>query len=114
LLKQSAVYWAVTGYDGFGGRSFAEPVELAVRWEDRQQLFVDLGGQEAVSRSVAYLGTDVENGGYLYLGTLNDLASDGVDPLTVGDAQEIRSFEKIPSLDGLRFVRKAWLVAGRD
>ena len=50
------------------------------------------------------LGQDVLQQGYLYLGL-----SGAVDPSTVSGAHEIRGFEKIPSIRGTKFVRKALL-----
>lgn len=111
-LNQTAVYWGSPTSDGTGGRTFgsAYPVEVDVRWEQVQKLFIDGSGQEVRSRAVVYVGQDLDLGGYLYLGTLDDLSSaEQADPLAISGAYEIRSFEKVPDINAGRFVRKAWL-----
>lgn len=115
-LRQTAVYWGSPSPDGYGGRSFDDPVELSpdndngVRWEQRTILFLDTEGQERVSQAVVYVAQDVDMGGYLWQGALDDLTTaQKADPLSLDTAREIRRFEKLPSLDGSRFVRKAVL-----
>ena len=109
-LRQTAVYWSSPTNDGHGGRTFDEPTETMVRWEERQEMFVDALGREVRSSAVVYAGRDLDLGGYLYLGTLNDLASDEeADPMIVNSAREIRSMSKIPDIRARRFFRKVWL-----
>ena len=109
-LKQTAVHWGNPSSDGFGGRTFDDAVELDVRWQDRQELFVDAQGREQTSRAVVYVATDLSVGGYLYLGELADLSSaEEGDPLTVATAYEIRAISKTPDIGADRFARKVWL-----
>ena len=106
-LNQTAVYWGNPVSDGAGGRTFADPVEVAVRWEDK---FIDLRGREVRSRAVVYLAQDVVAEGYLYLGTLADLSSaEEGDPLSIAAAYEIRGYAKSPDVAGGRFLRQVWL-----
>lgn len=109
-LKQAAVYWGNPSSDGYGGRTFDDPVEINVRWSDRQEMFVDTQAREQVSRAVVYVATDLVIGGYLYLGTLADLSSaEEGDPLSISTAYEIRSISKTPDIGADRFARKVWL-----
>ena len=109
-LKQTAVFWANPVEDGQGGATFDEPVELSVRWEQKQELFADASGQERRSDAVVYVGRDVAVGEYLFLGGLDDLSTaEAGDPLIVTGAYEIKKFEKIPDLSTSRYVRKVWL-----
>jgi hypothetical protein len=110
-LKQTAVYWASPTPDGFGGATFTTGAEIACRWEDKDELFVDRAGQEVRSHAMVYVGQDLDDGGYLYLGDLDDLSSaEEADPLTVTGAYEIRSFQKSPRLKAAtEFLRKATL-----
>ncbi len=103
-LKQNETYWSPGTNDGFGGRNFGSPTALKGRWEDTIELFVDVSGNEVTSLAKVYLAVDVENKGYLFLGT-----STGADPTSVSDAREIRSFKKIPNLKGTLFERLAML-----
>ena len=119
VTAQTAVYWAAPSADGFGGMSFSDPVELTppngVRWDEKVQLIMDKGitstGKEIVSNAVVLLNQDVEEQGYLYLGSLDDLDSgEQDDPLTVEGAYEIKQVEKIPLFKSTdEFVRKAYL-----
>ena len=109
-LSQTAVYWGNPASDGYGGRTFDAGVEISVRWEDTQEMFVDDAGQESVSRAIVFVSQDVKVGGYLHSGPLSDISSaEDVDPLTVSTAYEIRKFDKVPSIDATIFVRTAWL-----
>jgi len=109
-LRQTAVYWGNPQNDGYGGRTFDDAVEIDVRWEGRQNLFIDAAGQEKRSRAVVFVKSDVDLGGYLYLGELTDLSSaEEGDPLSIATAYEIAGFEKIPDIAAGKFVRKAWL-----
>ncbi len=110
VLTQTAVYWGTPATTGSGGRTFASPVELSVRWEQRHDLFVDSTGAEVRSNAVVYTGQDVAINGYLFLGDLDDLSSaEESDPTTLSDAYEIRGFESVPNIKGDRFARKAFL-----
>jgi hypothetical protein len=109
-LKQTAVYWGSPVASGSGGRTFAEPVELSLRWEQKQELFIDARGQEVRSNAVVFVSQDVSLGTYLFLGDLDDLDSDQEDdPMSVSGAYEIRGFEKIPDRRGTSFLRKVYL-----
>lgn len=109
-LKQTAVFWANRVEDGQGGATFDEPVELSVRWEQKQEMFADANGQERRSDAVVYVSRDVAVGEYLFLGGLADLSSaEEGNPLIVDGAHEIKKLEKTPDFSGSRYVRKAWL-----
>lgn len=112
-LKQTAVYWAFSGPDGAGGFSYDAAVEANVRWEDKQELFLDNEGRERLSRAVIAIDIDVVVGSYLYLGGIDDLPSDTTDPFcdeTKTDAHEIKAFQKSPRLKRpTEFFRKVWI-----
>ncbi len=110
MHKQTAVYWSTPSSDGMGGYTFATPVEILCRWEDIQKMFIDADGNEVRSTSVVYLGQDVDIGGWLYLGDLDDISSADEDsPGSVSGAKEIRSFSKIPNFNASDFQRKVML-----
>lgn len=119
VCVQTAVYWGSPTPDGYGGKTFADPVELTppngVRWDQKVQLVEDKGiratGEEIISNAVVLLNQDVDEQGYLYLGSLDDLDSGVQDnPLEVEGAYEIKKVEKIPLFrSATEFVRKAYL-----
>ncbi len=106
--KQTIVYWGTAAKDKWGDKTFAAPVEIVGRWEDKKELFRDIAGREVVSRSIVYLGQDVVEGEYLYLGTLASIAS-AANPESVSNAFEIRSFTKSPNIAATDFERKVMI-----
>lgn len=136
--KQKAVYWGSPTEDGFGGKTFADPVEIACRWEDMQQIVTDAKGNEITSRALVFVLQDVDEEGMLYLGTLAALdiildellTADNVDitadnetitadasiaplpnPMTIEGAYIIKRFQKTPALrNTTEFLRKAYLT----
>ena len=114
FFNQTAVYWGSPVPNGWGGFTYADPVEVAVRWTDTQERFATAGGapgntvSEILSRSVILAETDFDVKGRMYLGALIDLDS-GQEPDYV-DALTIESFSKIPDKTASQYLRKAWLV----
>jgi hypothetical protein len=109
-LNQDAVYWGSPANDGYGGLTFADPVQIHVRWEDKQVMFVDASGKDMLSQAVVYVDRALEIDGYLYLGTLDDLSSgELVNPLLVAEAYPVRGRSSSPDFRAQKFVRKVWL-----
>jgi hypothetical protein len=119
--KQVAVYWGNPVKDGQGGFTFAEPVEIYCRWEEMNQIVTDAKGNELTSRALVYTLQDVDEEGYLYLGTLENLydsmpdaesSEGGLDkPQDIEGAYIIKRFQKVPALGSTtEFVRKAYLT----
>ena len=121
--KQTCVYWGNPVNDGEGGFTFDNPVELLCRWEGKVQVIKDddAKGGEIECVAIVYLLQDVDEQGYLYLGTLDDLeaAEDSSEnssggwynPQAVDGAYKIKQFEKMPALGSTTtFVRRAYLT----
>lgn len=108
-LLQTVVFWGTPSADGYGGFTYADPVELNARWEDRQELFINAQGREELSRAIVYVDADVEAGGYLYLGELDDFDSSAPVPTENASAYMIKAFQKIPNLRATDYQRKVWL-----
>jgi len=111
LSVQTAVYWGIPTDDGYGGYTYSTPVEIAVRWEDSTKVITTSKGVEYTSRAEVIVNQDVDEEGYLYLGTLSDLTEkQKEDPKLVDGAQKIMRFDKIPMIFKTdEFVRKAYL-----
>lgn len=108
--NQTAVYWGTPLKDGRGSFTYSDPVEVAVRWQDKKEVVTDSKGQELVSKAEVILLQDVDEQGLLFLGDLDDLDSTQEDdPTTVDGAYLIIKFDKSPDLKGREFIRKAWL-----
>lgn len=123
MRRQNAIYWPPEGLDDFGKQSFGDLIELTlsgdvnsrVRWEDRQEEFVDANGTIALSSSVVYCpvlpgGGEVEIGGFLWLGDRSDLSDEDI-PVNNSGAAEIRKVDKIPNLKTSEHIRTAYLQA---
>ena len=100
---QTAVYWGTPVADGYGGKTFADPVEISCRWEDRVEKISTITtsklGEEIISKAQVFTTQDVEELGWLFLGDLDDLDSDEeADPMTVDGAYEIKRFDKTPAM----------------
>lgn len=121
--EQVCVYWGSPENDGYGGRTFDDPVEVNCRWEDKKELFKDDEGNETLSNSVVYVNQDLDQEGYLYLGDFDDLidldSGDSADssgtvatlsPLDIEGAYIIKKFNKLPGIKGTTFVRKIYLT----
>ena len=118
VCVQTAVYWAASKSDGYGAISFSDPIELTppngVRWDGKVQLIMDKGttdtGKEIVSNAVVLLNQDVDEQGYLYLGSLDYLDSNPGNPKEISGAYEIQRFDKTPAMRSTtEFLRKAYL-----
>ena len=99
-LRQRAVYWplgsAETGgfdTDDYGQPAYAAAYELACRWEDVSEEFLDGKGERSFSNSHVMVGNDVMVGGVLWLGNLVDV-TDLLVPKNNAGAWEIKRFDK--------------------
>lgn len=110
FLKQTACYWGAPVNDGYGGFSWAAPIEIPVRWTDSTQVVSDGKGNQIVCKSVVMVAVDLQELGMLYLGTLDDLDSaEEDDPASVDGCYQIKRFDRIPTIKGTTFLRVAYL-----
>lgn len=106
ISVQDAIYWGNPQPDGYGGKTFADPVEIKVRWANKISLITGNNGKQETANVEVITNEDLDTGGYLKLGTLSDLNSSGVDPLEVDGAYEIVLKEKVPLIkSSTEFVR---------
>jgi len=117
MLKDTCVYWGNPQNDGEGGFTFDGAMELDCRWEEMKQIVTDAKGNEITSRALVFVNQDLDEEGYLYLGTLDELydsaeSSAGAidDPKQIAGTYIIKRFQKTPSLDGRGYLRKAYLT----
>ena len=121
MRRQNAIYWPPATSDDFGHQTYGALVELVltetgnycVRWEDRNEEFID--GAQTVQRSnaVVYVpllpdGTEVRVGGFLWLGNRADLTSETVPQSNPG-AWEVRQVAKLPNLKATEHLRTVYL-----
>ena len=115
MCTQTAVYWGAPVADGYGGKTFDDPVEIDCRWENQVEKISWQGasklGEEIVSRAQVFTTQDVDELGWLFLGDLDDLSSaEEADPMSVDGAYEIKRFDKTPAMRSTtEFSRVAYL-----
>jgi hypothetical protein len=110
-LNQTAVYWGNPQADAWGGMTYADPVEVAVRWTENQEKFVSGTNdsyEEKLSKVYVISETDFVVKGRMMLGTLTDLTSDMLPGSN--NALTIDGYAKIPDRTASQYLRKAWLI----
>jgi hypothetical protein len=114
FLNQTLVYWGNPQDDGEGGFEFDAPIEIRGRCEYRTEIVRGEMNEELVSRARVYLDRYVDEGGYLYLGTLEDSTiGNTMHPNSTEEAMRILSLDKIPRLRGPGFLIKAFCNANK-
>jgi hypothetical protein len=110
FLKQTCCYWGGPVPDGYGGFTFADPVEIPCRWTDSVQVISDGKGNDVICKSVVMVDRDLAELGMLFLGTLDDLDSaQEDDPVSIEHCYSVKRFDRIPMLKGSPFLRVAYL-----
>lgn len=103
-FPQTITLWSATP-DGFGGNTFAAPVLIKGRWEEKQVMYYSAKGDEVQSKAVVYLDTDVAIGDYIaqddQTGTAVATNSSGASP--------VMQFRKSPDLRQHEYERKVIL-----
>ena len=97
ICNQDLVYWRLVSIDEYNRETFAEAEEIKGRWEDVKELTTNSKGEEVVSMARAWVLQDLQEGGYLYLGTTSD-SGYNEDPTEMDEALRIIAFKKIPDL----------------
>jgi len=101
---QDITYWSTT-LDGFNSYVFAAPVVIKGRWENKKIMIRNNKGDDAFSKAIVYVDTDVKLGDYIAEGDQTATP----DPTTLSDAHEVKQFDKTPSLRQFDYERKALL-----
>jgi hypothetical protein len=118
VCVQRALYWPEPEPDGFGGILFGEPKEIPVRWDEKTEVVTNSKGDEVVSKAEILLTMDVDEGGWLWLGKMEDLPEsvlveqlgEVLDPRKIPNAYRIVRFDKVSMIKSTtEFVRKAYV-----
>ena len=99
-LVQILVYWGNPVSGTYGKISFDSPVEIIGRYEMKNEIVVTHEGEEKVAGGHAILNQDIDVGGYLYVGALDDsiMPSDPDDPREIDDTMRIIVKAQYPRL----------------
>lgn len=122
MLDENAVYWSPPIRDGFGGYSWEYPIEIKSRWRIDSTVVYATDGSQVAARSSVWVDHDVLIGGYMWKGTIEDLATifDPAPPFSVEDltteqiysiAAQIVSLSKVRSIPSKTTkLTKAFLI----
>ena len=97
-------YWAPGTLGDDNEHTFSNPVTIYGRWEERRSELQGANGEQIVSRTMAIVDRDVEEGGFLAQGVHAD-----TDPHAVDAAKQIQGFGSSPDLRIMEQVRRAYL-----
>ena len=106
LIHQATV-WKNPVSDSYGGFTFDTPILINCRWQDKNQLYIDSNGREAVSKSIIWLNPDDNIG-------IGDMIASGVYTSTVvpydcSDAWSIKSIDRTSNIKGTQTVVTAYI-----
>lgn len=100
---QRCVYWGNPQHDGKGGYTFDAPIEIACRWEDKQEIKEMYDGNIYSTQAKVLVNIDIPRNSYMYntrLTTLQALATakslDINNPRNFPEAFVVIQFDKIP------------------
>jgi hypothetical protein len=97
VAVQTATYWGAPVDNGYGGKTYDDPVEIFCRWDGSTKLITDAKGEQFVCVVEVMVLQELDIDGILYLGNLDDLElSEQDDPSTITNAQRIKQFMKTP------------------
>jgi len=116
MCTQDIVYWDLSSVDGYGRETFVSPVEIKGRWQSTNEIVMDKNGEEKVSMARVFVLQQVTEGGYLYVGTLDDLDSDPIDPTVIDGALRVIATGKTPPMRGttIEFMYTAHLNKSKN
>ena len=107
LFNQTIVLWTTPVNNGYGGYTFAAPVEIQGRWEDKLTLNVSVNRDEQVDTAVIYTLATVEKENWVYLGNLTDLTTEQkANPKLIDTAYLVKGIEIFTNIGGVFRYRK--------
>ena len=111
---QDATYWEPDTRNKFNETIFLNPIDIKVRWEFKNELFMDKNGKQILSNAIVYpllplpFSQFIKLEGYLALGAFSGQFF-AIDPNNIESSFEIKMISSISSLTGLRVLEKIWL-----
>lgn len=112
MLIQDAVYWppASPALDDYGRPVSATPEAIRCRWENTAKEYIDPQGTTRVSSVRVLTQEDLAIGGFLMLGSVDDVTIDEGDPVaSQPGAYAIQQIARTPNLDGRYMLKVVWL-----
>lgn len=104
---QTATHWGVAGRDEFDEIIFDAPVEVLVRWEQKQELFMDNQGKQVLSNAIVYPLEELPIEGYLALGSFSE--TNPKESSLTNISFEIKMQSIITNIKNTKEIIKVWL-----
>lgn len=108
---ETAVLWNNPVDDGYGSFIFDAPIEIKCRWENKSEVMLGADGREFTCNSSLLVTQDVDLQGFMFRGTLADLAGEDLTkPQGIKNTYIINRFDKIPMVKSTTdFFRQVFL-----
>lgn len=99
-LTQIAVYWPAPVNNGYGGWTYGTPSEVSCRWIEKTKVIQTAKQKELVSQAQVKVAVDLDVNGYLWLGSLVELATFlGIPPIGGTDSDSDTSSSSSSTLE---------------
>lgn len=95
MRKQTAVYWAPGAFDNYGRPLALPPIQIACRWDDANEQYLDKNGNMQMSQAIVYPDRQLAFGGILWKGLITGIVSGS--PFNNPYAWEIAKLQAIPN-----------------
>jgi hypothetical protein len=105
---EQAVYWAAVGFDRYGMPTYDSPVELTVRWNDKQDETLDAKGNTILTDVEVIVSQNLVPGSLMRLGLLDE-TPDPPDQL-----KQVVGFNSTKDVRGRETFRSAKLARASD
>lgn len=110
MRRQKAVLWAQGSQkpDDYGNPTTGNAVEIACRWEEKSEKFINFNGEEEVSKSVVYVDRELKKGDLLRFGPLSSVTNPANARNNDG-VWEVKGFASVPNLKCTENLLTAYL-----
>lgn len=103
VCTQDAIYWEFEGVDRHGQSTFANPIDMKCRWDEKTEVIISFAGKEFVADAELLIVNDVKEESMIMLGEVADLPAD-TSPNNQDDAFIIKRAHRFPLFKGTEFV----------
>lgn len=99
IFNQTLVLWNTPVNNGYNALTYATPIEIKGRWENKSEL-LHVGNTElGASTAQVYTMENVKKGNWVYLGSLTDLTEEQkANPKLLEEAYEVKEVQEYTKL----------------